>query len=332
MPLHDLRVGLVGAGGISHEHAQAWLALGAQLFAYSPSGAASLVETYGIRAATSLDELVEWCDVVDICSPTETHPQLILAGIAAGKPVICEKPLALTGALAAALASSAAEAGVSLYPAHVLRFFPEYARAKEAVDAGAVGTVAVSRFTRRGEYPSWSPWFADESKSGGIVLDQMIHDLDMALWISGAVVRVYAVRSKPVAQSSVVSAQVVLTHSTGAISYVTGVWGAAGTKFSTSFSIAGARGVIEHDTRKDATVQLDIAKTVDHATTRPDISAVESPFFAELREFVLGLRGELEPRVTAADGVMAVRVARAAIESIDSGVPVEFTQIEEVTE
>ena len=326
-----LRVGLIGAGGISHEHAKAWRALGVQLCVYSPRGAKSIVDAYGVPAVASLDELLAASDLIDICSPTATHPQLILAGIDAGKAIVCEKPLALTVAEATRVADRAAEAGVPLYPAHIVRFFPQYVRAKEAVESGAIGTVAVSRFMRIGEYPSWAPWFADDEKSGGIVLDQMIHDLDFALWVSGEVASVYAVRSRAVDGSPAVTAQVVLTHTSGALSYVTGVWGAAGTTFATAFSIAGSHGVLEFDTRKDTTVLVDIGEPLPNATTRPDSSLLESPFVAELREFVEAVRGERASRVTADDGVKAVRVARAAIESIASGLPVQLAALSEVT-
>lgn len=320
-----LRVGLIGAGGISRPHASAWRELGAELTVYSRSGTSNLVEEFGAVSVSSLDELLAVSDVIDICSPTGTHPEFVLAAISAGKPVVCEKPLALTVAEAARLVERAAEAGVPLYPAHVVRFFPEYVRAQQAVQDGLIGTIAVSRFTRMGEYPRWSPWFGDDEQSGGIVLDQMIHDLDLARWISGAVTRVYAVRSGRITDASTVSAQVVLTHAGGALSYATGVWGAPGTVFSTSFSITGSDGVLEHDSRKDGTLVLDIGDPLPQASVRPADSLVESPYLVQLREFVQGIRGELQPRVNADDGVMAVKIARAAIESVRTGRPVELT-------
>ena len=319
MDFSELRVGVVGAGGISHEHVRGWIALGAQVSAYSRSGAADLVAEYGIAEVASLTELLESSDLVDICTPTGTHPALVRAAIMAGVPIICEKPLALTADEAEALVTEAHGAGVPLFPAHVVRFFPEYARAKQSVDAGDIGTVAVSRFRRAGEFPSWAPWFANDNDSGGIVLDQMIHDIDIAGWISGPVVSVFGTRSAPVEGSPVVSAQLQLTHASGAISFVTGVWGAPGLTFSTSFSIAGDAGVLEHDSRDDNTARVDLGRATTAASDRPDSALIESPYLSQLREFVGAWRGEQNARVTGTDGVTAVRVARAAIESIASG-------------
>jgi predicted dehydrogenase len=309
-----LRVGLVGAGGISHEHASAWLALGVQLTVFSPSGAKSMVDAYGVPSAPSLEELIAASDLIDICAPTASHPQLALAAIAAGKAVVCEKPLALTTDAAAEIADRAAEAGVPLYPAHVVRFFPEYARAQRSVDVGSIGAVTEARFSRVGEFPRWAPWFADEEKSGGIVLDLMIHDLDIARWIVGEVTEVSAERTA--GADGVVTAQVVLTHASGARSTVTGEWGAPGTTFATSFSITGPRGELHHDSTPGG-AGFGIGEAADHASAG-------SPFLAQLREFAEALHGGPPARVTAADAVAAVRIARAAIDSIASGRPVRL--------
>ncbi|GAB3119314.1 Gfo/Idh/MocA family protein [Glaciibacter psychrotolerans] len=322
MNFPDLRVGIVGSGGMGQTHAAAWRELGVQLFAYSPRGAQNLVDDFGATACDSVEALLASCDVLDVCSPTPTHPELITAGIDAGVAIICEKPLALTALEAEQISARASAAGVPLYPAHVVRFFPEYLQAKQSVDAGAIGQVSLARFSRVGEFPSWAPWFADEQRSGGVVLDLMIHDFDAATWISGPVTRVYAVRSPAIVGSSVTSAQVILTHASGAISSVTGIWGAPGTPFSTTFSLVGTTGAIQHDSRHEA--------QPGSSSESPSGSvASEDPYLTQLREFVQGIRGELVPRVSAADGVIAVRIARAALESIASGQPVELAEADQ---
>ncbi|MBK0297482.1 gfo/Idh/MocA family oxidoreductase, partial [Bacillus sp. S34] len=68
-------------------------------------------------------------------------------------------------------------------------FFPAYVRLKEAVTTGLLGDLAVLRFVRSGAFPTRTPWFADRALSGGIVMDQMIHDIDIARWVAGEVVR-----------------------------------------------------------------------------------------------------------------------------------------------
>src|SRR5699024_9786301 len=126
--------------------------------------------------------------------------------------------LALTAEDAQELAARAERAGRMLLPAHVGRYFPQYAAAKAAIDRGAIGEVAVLRFERTGSFPT-QPWFGDEAQSGGIVMDQMIHDMDQAVWMAGPVEGVYAQQSTSSATDTVRTAHVVLTHHSGAISH-----------------------------------------------------------------------------------------------------------------
>jgi len=312
-----LSIGLIGAGGITHVHIPAWLALGARVTVYSLDGAEDIAAQYGIEIAHSLEQLFDTCDVVDICTPTPTHFRLAERALRAGKHVICEKPIALTEADATALSELAAFVGKQLHPAHVVRYFPEYALAHERVAAGHIGEPAILRFSRIGEYPTWSSWFADSKQSGGIVLDQMIHDLDIARWIAGEVTEVYAVKSSV---SGCETAQVVLTHERGALSYVTGVWGAPGTTFATTFSVAGSTGVLTHDSRTDTSLRFDLgAAPTDTHAMRPDTSLGESPYLSELREFAEAIAGGAEPRVSLLDAKSAVGLAVAANASIASG-------------
>ena len=88
-----LRVGMIGAGGVSHSHAPHWLTLGADVSVYALAGGEELARRYGLTTVGSLDQLLLTADVVDICTPTVTHRELALAAIGAGKSVLCEKPL-----------------------------------------------------------------------------------------------------------------------------------------------------------------------------------------------------------------------------------------------
>ena len=102
-----MRVGLVGAGVISHNHLPHLLRLGAEVRVYSEAGADELVAAHGGTVAASLDELLDWAQVVDLASPTHTHYPLARQALAAGLDVICEKPLARTDEQAAELVSLA---------------------------------------------------------------------------------------------------------------------------------------------------------------------------------------------------------------------------------
>jgi predicted dehydrogenase len=324
--VNNLRVGLIGAGGISHVHAAGWKQIGAQVTVFSHEGAAALAERYGFAVAGSVDELLAAVDVVDIVTPSSTHHGLALAAIAAGRDVICEKPLAISSEAARELAAAAEEAGVRLFPAHVVRFFPEYANIKRQVDAGRIGTPAVLRFVRGGEAPRPGTWFFDEAGGGGIVLDQMIHDLDQALWLAGDVQQVYAVQSPPTVDGvvpGIVTAHVVLTHASGAISHVQGTWGARGTIFRTKAHIAGTSGVLTIDSGIDLPTVSDIPGGSEAGGYLPPPVHAESPYATQLREFAEAIAGGREARVSAADGIRAVALAEAAAESIRTGLAVD---------
>lgn len=320
------RVGMIGAGGIARAHLPAWLSMGTDVTVFSVAGAEALVaECGGGVVVDSLDELLAGCDVVDIVTPTPTHRELSEASLMAGKDVVCEKPLGRTASDAQAIVDLAAELGRQVYPGHVVRFFPEYAAMRRAVVDGVIGTPAVARFTRNGTFPAWADWFADDAQSGGVVLDLMIHDLDIARWTMGEVTEVYATaaRDRSGSGADVSVAEAVLTHAGGAISHVRAVWGPPGSTFWTSFNVAGSAGVLRFDTREEKSFRLDGASTTAGAML-PDLGFVESPYLTELREFARAFEGGPTPRVTGSDGVTAVRLAEAVQESIRTGHAVAF--------
>ncbi|GAA4429525.1 hypothetical protein GCM10023169_31980 [Georgenia halophila] len=324
------RVALIGAGGIASVHIDAWLALGADVRVYSHGDAENLVSAHGGGTpVTTREEAFDGADLVDITTPTYTHGEVAGAAFAAGLDVICEKPLAVTAAEAAELVDQAATAAVGFYPAHVVRFFPAYAAMRDHVAAGGVGDVAVQRFTRIGSRPV-KPWFADPHLSGGIVMDQMIHDLDFARWTAGEVVRVFARQASTPDQADrlgVISAQVALTHASGALSYVTGTWAAPGTAFRTTFEVAGSDGFVRHDSAEHAPLRLDGGAAGEGRGLLPGTSFDESPYLTQLRELLAAVRGEQTSRVSARDGLEAVRIAEAANVSLGTGDAVELATI-----
>ncbi|GAA2415256.1 Gfo/Idh/MocA family oxidoreductase [Streptomyces coeruleofuscus] len=325
----QLDVALIGAGGIARAHLPAWTTLGARVRVYAPDGQApTLASEFGQAAVASREEAIDGADVVDVCTPTDTHHEITLAAVAAGAHVLCEKPLALSAAHAEEMAAAAAAAGVRLYPGHVVRFFPAYARLHPLITGGGLGRIAVARFTRTGRYPTWSGWFADPTRSGGILVDQMIHDMDIARWLFGEVVRVHAHHSghltAPAPQGAVATGTAVLTHATGVITQIVGVWAPPATPFRTTFHITGTGGTVRHDSL--ASPGLRIVGTVGTKAAQgiPAGDFGESPYTTQIRELADAFTGGPEPRVGAVDGVAAVRIAAAAAQSARTGRAVEL--------
>ncbi|HEX7350080.1 Gfo/Idh/MocA family oxidoreductase [Brachybacterium sp.] len=316
-----LRVGIVGTGGISRAHLPGWRELGAELHCYSEAGAEQYAAETGARVHATLEELLAAVDLVDVTAPTPAHPAIVRAALDAGKDVICEKPLALDPAEARDLVAHAQRVGRRLFPAHVVRYFPQYAAAKQAVDTGAVGTLAVLRFERTGSLPDRS-WYADEQLSGGIVMDQMIHDIDQALWLAGPVRAVYAQQAIARTDSTIRTAHVVLTHRSGALSHCRGFWGPAGTRFRYTVDLAGDGGRLQYDSAGDPGIVFDEVASARQAAGDgflPDVSTLRDPYAAELVDFVEALRTGAPTRVDAADGALAVEIAHAALESLRTG-------------
>ncbi|MFC0672374.1 Gfo/Idh/MocA family protein [Brachybacterium hainanense] len=317
-----LVVGVIGTGGIAGAHGPGWVEAGVDLHAYSLEGAPAFGERFGATVHESLDSLLAAVDVVDICTPTPVHAEIAHRALDAGCHVICEKPLTRTLADAEALLEHAERAGKLLFPAHVVRYFPQYAAAKAAIDAGAIGTPAVLRYERTGQFPRM-PWFADQESSGGIVMDQMIHDIDQAIWVAGPVASVYAREHVAADNGEVRTAHVVLTHGSGAISHCRGFWGPAGTEFRYGFSLAGDRGRLDYDSADDSSVRFDAVASSgaggDGDALLPDISGMRSPYAEEILDAVAALSTGTTPRVAAADGLAAVRASLAALESLATG-------------
>ncbi|MGZ8755100.1 MAG: Gfo/Idh/MocA family protein, partial [Acidimicrobiia bacterium] len=268
--------------------------------------------------------LLEAVDVVDICSPTHTHLDYVLAAAAAGKSVVCEKPLARTAADAQLAAGACAGAGVPLLVAHVVRFFPEYATARARVVAGDIGQVAVTRLDRSTYFPIGDgSWFSDFDRSGGVVLDLMIHDVDYARWVAGDIERVFARTATAEGRGGHVLAT--LRHTSGALSHIQGSWAFPKGVFRTSLEIAGSDGLITlHPARSfdPLVVAADDAADVPE----PPTILAESPYVTQIKHFSDVLEGNAEPVVTPADAVAAVAVCEAIAASISAGAPVSLEE------
>jgi predicted dehydrogenase len=321
-----LRVGIVGAGFMGTLHAAGWAQTPACLSAiYSnvPEKVNRLAHDCGTQAADSLEALIDAVDIVDICTPTHLHYEMVLKAAAAGKHIVCEKPLARTVEQAEQMIAVCREAGVKLLVAHVVRFFPEYAQAKAIVDRGEIGRVGVVRLRRVSALPTWSEdnWLMDEEKSGGMMLDLMVHDFDYARWVAGEVESVFARnvrRALPDERRDY--ALVILRHTNGALAHVEGGWAYPPGMFRTALEIAGDGGLIEHPSGSSVPIQIHLMETGEaKASGVPTSPLIEDPYVTEIKHFYDVIANGTEPRVTAADGLAALRIGLVAIESARTG-------------
>lgn len=318
-----LRVGLIGAGGIAGVHIEGWQQLGAQVSVYSRSGSAHLAQQYGVNQAPSLEELLESTDVVSILTPTPSHYDYAMAAFAAGKHVMCEKPLADTTRRAADMVVAAAAAGVQLFPAHVVRYFPEYDSVHHALTTGELAAPQELHLTRGSAAPAEGSWFFNESLGGGIVRDQMIHDLDQARWLAGEVVEVHAGQNPPSVDGILprpVAAWVELRHASGAVTHLQGEWGPDDQPFRTSIRLLTSDGEPVY-TSPDMP-----AGTAEDAGYLPELDPATSPYTLQIAEFAASLADGSPTRVSGLDGVMAVALAEAAMASIAAGAEVPFIE------
>ncbi len=198
-----IRIGLVGLGFIGKVHWDTFLQLPeAEVVAVSdveesrlegrfklPDGGEEIVDFSNVRKYAKAEDLYNdpEIDVVDISLPTFMHLKHTEAALAAGKHVICEKPMALNAAESEAMLQASRQYNRHLFIAHCIRFWPVYAKAKEIIDSKQYGNVLTARFNRISPLPSWSwkGWLQKGAESGLAALDFHIHDADFVQYVFG---------------------------------------------------------------------------------------------------------------------------------------------------
>jgi predicted dehydrogenase len=333
------RVGLVGTGAIARHHALQWQKLGVTLSGFYdivPAAAEPFRQQYGGRICASLSELLAQVDIVDICTPAVAHKECVLAAAQAGVPIVCEKPLARHLADGEAMIEACERAGVPLFVAHVVRFFPQFAAAKEMIDRGVIGKPGVARTIRGGSFPravgaQISSVYSNFNLSGGVVLDVSIHDIDFLRWCCGEVERVFA---RGLTFSGVPErdhALMTLRFASGAVGHIEGTWAHPPGQFRTRLEIVGDKGLVEWDSREPGpyvAAIVDDSGEVQRAT--PSLLAdLDDPYCLELAHFLAHVQQGTPLRVTPYDAYMAVKVALAAIESIRIGKPITLATFHE---
>jgi len=215
--------------------------------------ARQLAERYKTRAFRNIAEALRLTrpDAVYVCIPTTSHKAVVLQAAAAGLHVFCEKPLAASLQDGEAMIKACRKAGVIFMVGHVLRFFPEFILMRRLVHNGELGSPAVIRVSRGGQFPrGLGNWYANVKASGGPLLDLVIHDFDWLRWTFGKVQRVYArthyrlgnrTKGPPLAYTLTV-----LRFARGSMAHVEGFWG-HDLPFRVKVELAGSKALAEYD-------------------------------------------------------------------------------------
>ena len=193
-----LRIGLVGAGRWAAAHRDTFAAADAELVAVATgteASAARVRSDWGVPATTDLDELLATdVEAVVIASPNDLHAGQALRALDAGKHVLVEKPMAITGDDARRVAAAARASRQVVAVGHEMRVFTLVARVKALIDAGRLGQPLHLKLDlwRRPHRPGAGGWKGDPARIGSTVLEEPVHYLDLARWYLGEPTEVLA--------------------------------------------------------------------------------------------------------------------------------------------
>jgi myo-inositol 2-dehydrogenase/D-chiro-inositol 1-dehydrogenase len=313
------RIGSIHAGNLARHP-------GARLHAIvdvDRAAAARLAAQHGATVGDQATALADPAiDAVIIASSTDTHAHLVEAAARAGKAVFCEKPLDLDRSRAEACLAVAAECGVPLMLGFNRRFDPSFARLQQQIRDGRIGRLEMLSITSRDPAP---PPIEYVRVSGGLFRDMTIHDFDMARWLLGEEpTQVFGAASVLVDQAigdagDVDSAVVTLCTASGALCQISNSRRAA-YGYDQRIEAFGSKGALRAENVVESTL----------AFAGADGIVSEKPLHFFLERYAEAYRRELDHFVTAvvtgtapltggADGVKALVLADAALESLKTG-------------
>jgi len=336
--MNKIRIGVIGAGRIGkihvdniRRHPRAEIAAISDLFAgeelreWAASRGIPLVTRDSEEIMTDPD-----IDAVFICSSTDTHVPLIKRAAQEGKHVFCEKPISMDYKQTEEALEAVRTAGVKLQVGFNRRFDHNYKRVREHVRAGAIGDVQLVKITSRDPSPPPEEYIRS---SGGMFMDMMIHDFDMARFLSGLEVEeVYAqggVLIDPVfgKHGDVDTAIVTLRFEGGALGVIDCSRKAA-YGYDQRAEVFGSKGSAASANDHPSTAVLSTESGVwSDKPLHFFLERYEAAYFAETESFVDCLLGGNLAPVDGSDGLAAERIALAAKMSLQAGRPVKLSEI-----
>jgi predicted dehydrogenase len=279
------------------------------------AGAVEKLDMAGIAGTTDFNALIGNPDVdlVDICVPTPAHEQLATAALAAGKHVLCEKPLAIDSASAQRIADAAARAKGLFMPAMCMRFWPQWRWLKDAVADGRYGAVKGATFRRVASMPPG--WFSNGAMSGGGILDLHVHDTDFVYHVFG---KPNGVFSRGYTRTSGKTDHIVteyLFDRGPALISAEGSWCMAdGFSFTMRYTVNFEHATADFDISREPSLIVSAGGKAEPVVFTGD------GYEGELTYFVDCIQSGRKPSlVTAADAVEGLKILEAEQRSIESG-------------
>ena len=331
-----LRIGVIGVGRIGRMHAELiahqvpGAALGAVYDAHEPA-ARGVAAELGVPAVASAQEILDGdLDAVAICSSSDTHVDLLVAAADAGKAVFCEKPVSLDLAEVDRALGAIDAAGVPFQIGFNRRFDPAHASVREAVVSGAVGAPHLVRISSRDPEP---PPLDYVKSSGGLFLDMMIHDFDMARFVTGTeVVEVFArgaLRIEPsFAQAGDIdTALVTLVHQDGCLTAIDNSRRAA-YGYDQRVEVFGSDGMALSENPRAYTGAV---VTADGERRPPNpyffLERYLPSYVREWQAFVEAVKTGTTPPLSTGDARAPLVIGLAALRSLREGRPVRTEEV-----
>ncbi|MDP4096784.1 Gfo/Idh/MocA family oxidoreductase [Paenibacillus sp. P96] len=192
---NTVKIAIVGCGGIANGKHMPSLAkqANAEMIAFCDiikERAEKAAAEYGAEGAKVYDDYQEMLksggfDVVHVCTPNDSHSEITVASLEAGKHVMCEKPMAKTSAQAREMLEAAKRTGNKLSIAYQNRFRDDSLYLKEMCENGDLGEIYFGKALalRRRAVPTWGVFLDEEKQGGGPLIDIGTHALDLTLWL-----------------------------------------------------------------------------------------------------------------------------------------------------
>jgi myo-inositol 2-dehydrogenase/D-chiro-inositol 1-dehydrogenase len=322
-----IRMGLLGAGRIGKVHAGAIASIpDARLVAVAdamPEAANALATATGaeVRAADAIINAKD-IDAVLITTPTDLHATMIEQSARAGKAIFCEKPIDLDVARVEACLAVVAKEKAALMVGFNRRFDPNFMEARRRIDKGDIGTVEIVAITSRDPGPPPGDYI---KRSGGLFRDMTIHDFDMARFLLGEEpVSAFAVGSNLVDPAigklgDIDSAAIILTTASGKIAQINNSRRAT-YGYDQRIEVHGSKGMVSAENIRETTVEV---ATATGYTRDPlqnfFMTRYTQAYRNEIMAFVAAIQSGAAMAPSGNDGLMALRIAEAALRSSKEG-------------